>query len=198
LRDLYYVDKACPREVADWHYDEVAQCFRDGKAAMSTDWPGSFATYKDPAISKVKDRFAVSIYPVGPSGNRWVYAGGFSYAIPKSCKDRRGALALMRFLLSDQMQYEEARRGAIPAKKASRKRIREESQPGSMEEQRLIMLEQTVNESLLIPPKFAEYPLVEDILWTSLQDGYTGKITVNEALSRAASRTEEILSPDHS
>ena len=196
LRDLYYVDKVCPKEVPDWHYDEVAQCFRDGKVAMTTDWPGSFATYGDPTMSKVNDRFAVSIYPVGPSGRRWVYAGGFSYAIPKSCKDRDGALALMRFLLSDQMQYEEAKRGAIPAKKVARERVREEAHPGSMEERRLIMLEQTVNESLLVPPKFAKYPLVEDVLWTSLQDGFTGRISVKEALSRAVSEIEQILGSD--
>lgn len=193
LRTLYYEDKVCPWEVPDWHYDEVAQCFRDGRAAMCTDWPGSFATYRDPAISKVRDRFGVSIYPVGPSGRRWVYAGGFSYAIPTSCGDRDGALALMRFLLSDQMQYEEARRGAIPTKSVARARIRAEAQPGSMEERRLGMLEQTVNESLLIPPKLAEYPLVEDVLWTSLQDGFTGRTSVKEALLKAASTTERIL-----
>ena len=193
LRDIYFTDKSCPEEVPDWHYDEVAQFFRDGKAAMTTDWPGSFATYKDPAISRVKDCFAVSIYPVGPSNKRWVYAGGFSYAIPKSCRDRDGALALMRFLLSDEMQYEEAKRGAIPVKKVASERIRKDAQSGSMEEKRLIMLEQTVNESLLIPPKFASYPMVEDVLWQSLQDGFTGKISVKSALEKAAGDIGEIL-----
>ena len=193
LRDLYFVDKSCPKEVPDWHYDEVAQFFRDGKAAMTTDWPGSFATYKDKTISKVNDRFAVSIYPVGPSGKRWVYAGGFSYAIPKSCSDRNGALALMRFLLSDEMQYEEAKRGAIPVKKIAQERIRKEVQSGSMEEKRLIMLKQTVHESLLIPPKFAEYPAVEDTLWTSLQDGFTGKISVQAALKKAENEIAKVI-----
>ncbi len=193
LRDLYFVDKSCPEEVPDWHYDEVAQFFREGKAAMTTDWPGSFAAYKDRTISKVKDRFAVNIYPIGPSGKRWVYAGGFSYAIPQSCQDREGALALMRFLLSDQMQYAEAKRGAIPVKKVTRQRIRQETQPGSLEEERLVMLEQTVNESLLIPPKFAKYPLIEDVLWTSLQDGYTGKTSIKEALRKAANKIKQIL-----
>jgi multiple sugar transport system substrate-binding protein len=42
LKDLY--EKAAPQETPDWHYDEVAACFRRGKAAMSTDWPGGFYT----------------------------------------------------------------------------------------------------------------------------------------------------------
>ncbi|MFH0795528.1 MAG: extracellular solute-binding protein [Candidatus Omnitrophota bacterium] len=193
LRGLYFVDKSCPKEVPDWHYDEVAQFFREGKAAMTTDWPGSFADYKNPTISKVKDRFAVCIYPSGPSGKRRVYAGGFSYAIPRSCQDRSGALSLMRFLLSDRMQYEEAKRGAIPVKKAVRERIKKEAQTGSMEEKRLLMLEQTVNESLLIPPKFAKYPLVEDVLWKFLQDGFTGKSDVKKVLEKAADKIGRIL-----
>lgn len=193
LRNLYFVDKSCPEEIPNWHYDEVAQFFRDGKAAMTTDWPGSFAIYKDPFLSKVAGRFAVSIYPIGSSGERRVYAGGFSYAIPKSCRDRAGALALMRFLLSDQMQYEEAKRGIIPVKVVTQKRIREETTKGSMEEKRLNMLEQTVNESLLIPPKFARYPLVEDVLWKFLQDGFTGKSDVKEVLKKAADKIGQIL-----
>jgi multiple sugar transport system substrate-binding protein len=38
LRDLY--EQAAPEETPEWHYDEVAACFRRGEAAMSTDWPG--------------------------------------------------------------------------------------------------------------------------------------------------------------
>ena len=78
-------------------------------------------------------------------------------------------------------------------KKVVGEKIRKETQQGSLEEQRLLMLDQTVNESLLIPPKFAQYPLVEDALWTSLQDGYTGKISVKEALEKAAEKANDIL-----
>lgn len=193
LRDLYFVDKVCPPELTEWHYDEVAQFFRDGKVAMTTDWPGSFATYKDPVLSKVKDKFSIAIYPVGPTGKRYVYAGGFSYAIPKSCKDRDGAFKLMRFLLSEEIQYEEAKRGAISVRISVQERIRKEAEPGSMEEQRLTMLKKTVKEHMLIPPKFAKYPAVEDALWVSLRDGYTGKISVKKALENAANEIDKIL-----
>ena len=193
LRSLYFEDKVCPPDVPDWHYDEVAQCFRDGKAAMTTDWPGSFATYKDPGLSKVGDKFAVAIYPIGPSGKRCVYAGGFSYAIPNSCHDREGALALMRFLLSEKMQYEEAKRGAISVRKLAQQKIREEAIPGSLEEKRLKMLEETVANFMLIPPKLAKYPAIEDALWINLQKGYKGECSVKEALTQAAEKINQIL-----
>src|SRR5215211_1607049 len=64
LKDLY--ERAAPPETLDWHYDEVAACFREGRAAMSTDWPGGFYTYLDPDQSAVVDRFDVALYPEGP------------------------------------------------------------------------------------------------------------------------------------
>lgn len=191
LRDLYA--KSCPPELPNWHYDEVAQCFRDGRAAMTTDWPGSFATYKDSSLSKVADKFSVAIYPVGISGKRFVYAGGFSYAIPKSCKNIEGALALMRFLLSDEMQYEEAQRGAIPVKTNAQDRIKKDTVPDSMEAHRLEMLEKTVRDHMLVPPKFAKYPAVEDVLWMALQKGFMGKVSIHDALIEAAEEINNIM-----
>ena len=60
LKDLY--ERAAPEETPDWHYDEVAACFREGRAAMCTDWPGGFYTYGD-TESAVRDRYDVALYP---------------------------------------------------------------------------------------------------------------------------------------
>ena len=66
LKDLY--EGAAPLETPDWHYDEVAACFREGRAAMSTDWPGGFYTYLDPEQSAVMDRFDVASTQKGRPG----------------------------------------------------------------------------------------------------------------------------------
>ena len=63
LRDLY--ERAAPEETPDWHYDEVAACFREGRAAMSTDWPGGFYTYEDHEQSAVVGSYDVALYPEG-------------------------------------------------------------------------------------------------------------------------------------
>jgi multiple sugar transport system substrate-binding protein len=65
LKDLY--ERAAPEETPEWHYDEVAACFREGRAAMSTDWPGGFYTYEEEG-SAVADRFDVALYPEGKAG----------------------------------------------------------------------------------------------------------------------------------
>ena len=63
LKDLY--ERAAPEETPDWHYDEVAACFREGRAAMSTDWPGGFYTYEDPEGSAIVGSYDVALYPEG-------------------------------------------------------------------------------------------------------------------------------------
>ena len=65
--------------------------------------------------------------------------------------------------------------------------------PGTLEARRLEMLEQTVQNHMLIPPKFSSYPAVEDVLWMALQSGMTGQRSVREALEVAAEQMREIV-----
>jgi hypothetical protein len=43
-------------------------------------------------------------------------------------------------------------------------------------------LEETIMRYAMIPPKFAKYPLIEDILWVGVQEAITGRQISNEAL----------------
>ncbi|MCZ7648301.1 MAG: extracellular solute-binding protein [Planctomycetota bacterium] len=103
--------EAAPKEVPDWHYDQVAAHFLAGKAAMTTDWPGSWHAYVHSPI--VGERFDVAIYPKGPSGRRRVYSGGHSFALTTGTRDVPAALALLRFLTGEESQTHEARLGSV-------------------------------------------------------------------------------------
>ncbi len=161
---------------------------------MVLDWPGSFYRYRDPAQSQVAERFDLALYPSGPSGARWVYAGGHTFAIPNSVRDEEGARALLKFLVSADAQWYEAERGALPVLKSVQGRQRAASEAGSMESHRQSLLEQTVDTHMLLPPRFERYPAVEEALWTALQKGITLEWTVEDALHRAAAEMERILS----
>ena len=56
------------------------------------------------------------------------------------------------------------------------------------------MLEETVANFMLIPPKLAKYPAIEDALWINLQKGYKGECSVKDALTQAAEKINQILS----
>jgi multiple sugar transport system substrate-binding protein len=189
LKDLY--EKAAPEETPEWHYDEVAACFRDGKAAMSTDWPGGFYTYQEEG-SAVADRFGIALYPEGRAG-RFIYAGCHTFAIPNTVRDRPGALALLRFLTSRESQTYEARLGTLPAREDSLEDARAEAPEGSLAARRWDLLEEA-KEAALIPPKHENYPAVEDAIWQGIREALLGHRSVEEALSKTedeASRAAE-------
>jgi multiple sugar transport system substrate-binding protein len=189
LKDLY--ERAAPEETPNWHYDEVAACFRRGRAAMSTDWPGGFYTYEDPEQSAVVGSYDVTLYPEGRSG-RFVYSGSHTFAIPTTVRDRQAALELLRFLTSRESQAFEARLGTLPARSDSLGDARAEAEAGSLAERRWGVLEEA-QEAALIPPKHPNYPAVEDAIWQGLREVFFGK-EVEEALrntQEAARRAAE-------
>src|SRR5215212_1381861 len=177
LKDLY--ERAAPQETLDWHYDEVAACFRRGKAAMSTDWPGGFYTYEDPEQSSVVGSYDVTLYPEGRAG-RFVYSSSHTFAIPSTVRDRPAAIELLRFLTSRESQAFEARLGTLPARSDSLGDARSEAPAGSLAERRWELLEEA-QEAALIPPKHKNYPAVEDAIWQGVREGLLGK-SVDEAL----------------
>lgn len=179
LKDLY--ERAAPSETPDWHYDEVAACFREGKAAMSTDWPGGFYTYTDPEQSGVAGRFDVALYPEGRAG-RFIYSSSHTFAVPQTVRDRPAALELLRFLTSRESQAFEARLGTLPARSDALRDAREEgAEEGTLAARRWELLEQA-QEAILIPPKHPNYPAVEDAIWEGIREALIGNKSVEEAL----------------
>ena len=193
LRRLYLEDKVTPRELPQMRYDEVSQLFLEGRCAMVADWPGGFYRYVDPHQSRVAGQLGLALYPDGPSGQRWVYSGGHTFAIPTSVRDEEGAKALLKFLTSADAQWYEAERGALPVLKSVQERTEAETDPNSDAGRRLVLLKQTVASHMLLPPRFPRYPAVEDVLWKSLQMAITGEWNVDDALHQAAAEMEKIV-----
>ncbi|HYF51645.1 MAG TPA: extracellular solute-binding protein [Planctomycetota bacterium] len=183
---------AAPKALVDWHYDQVAAHFQAGKAAMTTDWPGGYHGYQNSRA--IRDLFDVAIYPVGPSGKRRVYAGAHSFAITTSTTDVPAALELLRFLTSEESQIDDARRGSVVARPKAMEAVRAETKPGSREERRLKILEQTMRDCMAIPPKFPTYPPCEDALWGSIRSALLGRLSLDEALKGAAAAVRKAAS----
>ncbi|MGI8541734.1 MAG: extracellular solute-binding protein [Rubrobacteraceae bacterium] len=178
LKELY--EKAAPPETPDWHYEEVATCFRSGRAAMSTDWPGGFHVYEEEG-SAITGKYDLAQYPKGPAG-RFVYGGCHSFAIPKMARDRGAAVELLRFLTSRESQVFEARLGTLPARSDALEEARAEAQPGSLAGRRWGLLAE-VREAAITPPRHPNYPAVEDAIWEGVREALIGNKTVEQALA---------------
>lgn len=188
LRDLYLTWRVTPPDLPTWQFDAISSAFDAGRVAMIADWPATYASH----VNALGDRLGVARYPQGPAG-RFVYSGGFTWAIPRGTVDREAALMLLMFLASPQSQEVEARQGTYVPRRSVQRKIAGAIQPGTHERYRLELLDETVEQYLLIPPRLAQYPAIEDAVWPLLQAGVIGELPVSEALASAERAMNAIL-----
>jgi multiple sugar transport system substrate-binding protein len=58
------------------------------------------------------------------------------------------------------------------------------------------MLENVISDHILIPPKFARYPDVEEVLWRTVQRAIVGEIEIDDALKHMREQISEIVKED--
>jgi multiple sugar transport system substrate-binding protein len=190
LRTMYAEGIVSP-EIVNWHYDRVHDEFRNAKAAMIGDWPGHYRAYHDRSSSKVADKFRVVPYPTGLSGKAYAYGGGHTFALTHHGAQNPQALALLRFLTAPEQQLIEAQRGSVPVRQSVMTQIKAESTTG--ERERWETLEYVIHEQIIIPPKFAQYPIVEEVLWTTVQEAITGTLDIDTVLHKMRSDIQTIV-----
>jgi multiple sugar transport system substrate-binding protein len=178
----FYAEGLVPQEIPEWHFDKVHECFRSGQAAMVGDWPGYYSLYRDAAVSQVHDCFGLSPYPSGPAGKSLAYGGAHLFALTKQGADKPEALELLLHLTAYEQQMLEAGNGCVPVRHSLMRQMQESADPAG--QARLTMLEKVIAEHILIPPKFARYPEVEEVLWRTVQRAMVGQTTVEAALSQ--------------
>lgn len=186
-----YQEGLVPPQLVGWHYDRVHDFFRDGRAALVGDWPGYYSDYCDPSSSKVWDRFGLARYPLGPTGRRLVYGGGHTFALTCRGAGSPEALALLQFLTAPDQQLFEARQGSVPVRQSVMSAVQAEADPAALA--RWKTLQSVIHEDVLIPPKFASYPRVEEVLWVTVQAALTGQLGVDQALSEITRQVREIV-----
>jgi len=187
-----------PDLIENWYYDEISDRFRRGDVLMVGDFPGFYGLYQKRETCAVFAQFDVAVYPAGPAGIRKSYAGGHSFAIPKAARDPEGALALAKYLTSPEVQWHEASIGGhTPVRQSvfEKMKVTESGQDFVTERnaRRMAALEETITQYAMIPPKFALYPMIEDILWSGVQEAIRGVLTPKEALVLMEKKVHEVL-----
>jgi multiple sugar transport system substrate-binding protein len=194
LHRLHTIERVTPADLTEnWYYDEISDRFRKGHLLMIGEWPGFYGLYQKRETCEVFDQFDVAVYPAGPAGLRKSYAGGHSFAIPKAARDPETGFALAKYLTSPDVQWYEANvEGHTPVRQSVFGRMKESGGTGR-DIKRMSALEETINQYAMIPPKFAKYPLIEDILWIGVQEAITGKQTPKECLLLMEKKVREVL-----
>jgi multiple sugar transport system substrate-binding protein len=189
LRELYS-SGAVPEAIAGWRYDEVHTFFRAGSAAMVFDWPGYYASYRDPS-SPMRDLFQVARMPAGPSGRTCSYAGAHTFALTQTGADSAEAHELLRFLTAPEQQAIEARQGSVAVRRSVMS-VQRQAMQGD-EARRLALLEHSVEHDLLMPPKLSYYPQIESIVWRNVRAAMIGNVPIADALMEIERKIEECV-----
>jgi multiple sugar transport system substrate-binding protein len=198
LYRLHSVQRVTPPDLTEnWYYDEISERFRRGDILMIGEWPGFYGLYQKRETCQIFEQFDVTVYPAGPAGVRKSYAGGHSFAIPRAAPDPEGGLALARFLTSAEVQWSEASVGGhTPVRQSVFEKMKSAptaSATPARDARRMAALEETITHHAMIPPKFAKYPLIEDILWSGVQEAITGKQTPRQVLHIMEEKVREVL-----
>jgi multiple sugar transport system substrate-binding protein len=191
LLRTFYAEGLVPAELPSWHYDSIHEFFREGRAAMIGDWPGYYGLYRDPLVSRVHDRLGLSPYPVGPAGKSLAYGGGHTFALTRRGARRREALELLMHLTASEQQLSEARQGCVPVRRSVMRQMQAEADDENRA--RLAMLEEVIAEHILVPPKFALYPEVEEVLWRTVQRAFLGELSIERALEHMREQIGQIV-----
>ncbi|TVY01281.1 extracellular solute-binding protein [Cohnella terricola] len=184
LRD-WYKEGLTPEGLPEMEYDEVSTNFREGDSTFVTDWPGYFSLYTDPAFP-LAGRFDLALTPAGSQGRRAVYCGSHSFAVLAGTQHPEQAVQLLHHLTSHESQLIDANHGHVPVRTSVMDKLKIAAAEDSLEARRLSLLEETIRTSVVIPPKFPEYPLTEDIIWQTFQSAIVGRLEPQEALDKAA------------
>jgi len=161
---------------------------------MVGDWPGYYSLYRDAAISKVHDCLGLSPYPVGPGGKSLAYGGGHTFALTRRGANKPEALELLLHLTAAEQQLLEARNGCVPVRRSVMKQMQSEADPPNRA--RLSMLGNVIAEHMLVPPKYARYPEVEDVLWRTVQRVMVNQLGVDEGLRLMREQIRQIVESD--
>jgi multiple sugar transport system substrate-binding protein len=190
---MHHQLRITPRDLAQWHYDEISKSFRVGDAAMVSDWPGSYHLYRDPVSCPVSDRVAFALLPKGPAGIRAADAGCHSFAITRETRQPEAAAAFIGHLTSPASQLGEARRGSIPSRANILAEARSESSGDQAAAHRWSLLAEAEG-TMSIVPRFAAYPLCENAIWRNVQRAMLGELSAANAVQRAAAEVDAIVS----
>ncbi len=156
-----------PDDLPEWHYDQVDRALLDGRVDCAAAWPGGYGPIRE---SSLADVLRPAPYLGGPAA-RVSYSGVHGWAIPSTCGDLEGAVALVSRLCSRHFHEREAAAGGIPAR----------ADALHVDDDRLRITLDTIEHHMITYPHLARFPEVEDAGWGALHRALRGEMSPVDA-----------------
>jgi multiple sugar transport system substrate-binding protein len=177
---------AAPKAVTTYKEEEARRAFESGKATFMRNWPYAFALGN--MAPKVKGKFAVAPYPSFEGGGKAGILGGHNLVISSYTKNPKGALLLIDFETSPEIEKQDAAKYSLaPTLNATYDDAAvKKALPFAAE------LKQAVTQAKSRPVS-AVYPQISQAIYKNVNDALSGTIQPKAALQKAQSEIERAL-----
>jgi multiple sugar transport system substrate-binding protein len=194
FRDAYE-QGLVPPDVTSLIWDGVAQNFCNGTIAVHNEWYGWYSYFQDPDSCPVAGKFDLLRQPVGDGDVHSGWAGAHAFSITKASQNKEAAAALVKFLTSEEVQYEEASLGFLPVRTSVWQRLIDDAAAGDdpLAQKRLEIAQTQIEEDFFTPPLIAEWIPFSNIFYPKLQAIILGDVPVQQGLDEAAAETEQLM-----
>jgi multiple sugar transport system substrate-binding protein len=169
-----------PSDLPEWHYDQVDDALLAGRIDAAGVWPGGYGVVRGAAIE-----LRPYPYPGGTS-----YAGCHSWAVPTTCGDVDGALALVERLTSVELALLDASGGTVPANVEAFAAVEPDDE---IDARRLAITRDTIANGMLTYPPLERFPAIEDAGWQAINDALRGERDPAEVPSLIQAAAEAAL-----
>jgi multiple sugar transport system substrate-binding protein len=178
-------------DLPNWHYDQVDQALLNGTTDASGAWPGAWGSINSSDLAPV---LRPHRYPSG--AKRWVsYAGCHSWGIPTTCADLDGATALLHRLTSIEVHSLDASGGNMCANVEALAQV---TPVNDIDQQRLAITRETINEAMITYPSHVRFPEVEDAGWMLINETLRGQRSPQDAVQTLQQVAMKVFTTDRS
>jgi multiple sugar transport system substrate-binding protein len=175
--------RRAPSDLPDWHYDQVDAALLDGRVDAAAAWPGGYGPIRTSSIAPLLEPHR---YIGGIS-----YAGVHSWAVPKTCADFDGAVALIAKLAGFDAALLDASGGTVPAHEKAFASVEPADEIGA---RRLEITRATIANAMITYPPLERFPEVEDAGWQAINRALRGELSPREAVAATQITAERALS----
>ena len=195
FRDLYK-NQYVPADTTSLLWDGVANNFCQGNVAIYNEWFGWYSYFEDPKNCKVAGKFDLVRQPTGTAAKLHSgWGGAHAFSVPKSSKNKEASVALIKFLTSPKIMYDEAKLGFLPVRESVWSLvIADAEQSGKpLDKKRLEIAQTAIADDFFTPPLIAEWIPFTNVLTPKLQAIILGDVDPKQGLDEAAAEARQLM-----
>ncbi|WP_313949241.1 ABC transporter substrate-binding protein [Leptolyngbya sp. FACHB-261] len=180
-------ERISPPGVVTYIEDDVWRFFRSGAAGFMRNWPYA-VPLANAGDSPIRGKFAIKPMVAAPGGRSGACKGGWGFGISKSSAHPKEAWKAIQYITSAQTQKNfTLKTGYLPSRRPLF------TDPQIVEKYSYFPdLLQVADKAVLRPP-IAQYAQASDILQRYLSAAFSGRLSSQEAMQRAARETRALV-----